>query len=71
MPLKLQTFQVLHTFEGPDGINPGALVVDSGGNLYETTAQGGIYNCSSPNLGCGTVLQALPYPVRVDLFKPI
>ncbi len=53
-----QTFQVLHTFEGPDGINPGALVVDSGGNLYGTAAHGGIDTCS--NTGCGTVFELSP-----------
>jgi hypothetical protein len=53
-----QTFQVLHTFEGPDGISPGALVIDSGGNLYGTAARGGIDNCST--FGCGTVFDLSP-----------
>lgn len=35
---------VLHSFAGPDGLNPwGGLVRDSGGNLYGTTADGGNY----------------------------
>ena len=50
-----QTFQVLHTFEGTDGISPGALVMDSGGNLYGTAGRGGINNCST--FGCGTVFE--------------
>lgn len=50
-----QTFQVLHTFEGSDGISPGALVIDSGGNLYGSAALGGIDNCN--RVGCGTVFE--------------
>ena len=50
-----QTFQVLHTFEGSDGMAPGALVMDSSGNLYGTASAGGIKNCSS--FGCGTVFE--------------
>ncbi len=55
-----QTFQVLHTFEGADGISPGALVIDSGGNLYGTASRGGIDNCSS--FGCGTVFELSSAP---------
>ena len=53
-----QTFQVLHTFEGDEGISPGALVRDSSGNLYGTAARGGIDNCST--LGCGSVFELSP-----------
>ncbi len=53
-----QTFQVLHTFEGPDGTSSGALVVDSQGNLYGTASQGGINNCNT--FGCGTVFELSP-----------
>jgi uncharacterized repeat protein (TIGR03803 family) len=53
-----QTFQVLHTFEGADGVSPGALVIDSSGNLYGTAARGGIDNCLS--FGCGTVFELSP-----------
>jgi len=53
-----QAFQVLHTFEGPDGNSPGALLVDSQGNLVGTASKGGIDNCST--FGCGTVFQLSP-----------
>ena len=53
-----QAFLVLHTFEGSDGSSPGALVKDSGGNLYGTAAAGGINNCST--FGCGTVFKLSP-----------
>lgn len=38
---------VLHNFTGgSDGVDPvGGLLLDSAGNLYGTTAQGGTYNC--------------------------
>lgn len=51
-----QTFQLLHTFEGADGIGPGALAVDPAGNLYGATYEGGILNCS-PYPGCGTAFE--------------
>ena len=56
-----QTFQVLHTFEGSDGISPGALIVDSSGNLYGTAARGAVNNCST--FGCGTVFELSPAPL--------
>ncbi len=53
-----QNFQVLHTFEGTDGLGPGALTVDSAGNLYGSAVWGGIHNCSSPGQsGCGTIFE--------------
>jgi uncharacterized repeat protein (TIGR03803 family) len=37
-----QTFSVLHNFSGPDGAAPqSVLIMDSSGNLYGTTANGG------------------------------
>ena len=42
----------------PDGAAPsGGLIMDSEGNLYGTTADGGIRNCSG---GCGTVFKLTP-----------
>src|SRR5262249_26799002 len=37
-----QTFTVLHTFSGPDGLTPySGVTLDSAGNLYGTTYLGG------------------------------
>jgi uncharacterized repeat protein (TIGR03803 family) len=55
-----QTFQLLHTFEDNDGVGPGALTMDSAGNLYGSTFAGGTNNCSSPNHGCGTIFEISP-----------
>ena len=52
-------YSVLHAFTGgSDGAYPSAgLIMDSGGNLYGTTAGGGGGSC---NLGCGTVFKLAP-----------
>lgn len=52
---------ILHAFAGhPDGNNPsGTPALDSAGNLYGTTAYGGIGNCNA-NLGCGTLWELTP-----------
>ncbi len=59
-----QTFSVLHTFtNGLDGAYPsaGGLTIDHAGNIYGTTAFGGVRRseCSwnGPNGGCGTVFR--------------
>ena len=55
-----QNLQLLHTFEGGDGLAPGALTLDSAGNLYGAAAEGGIQNCPVPNrAGCGTIFELL------------
>lgn len=49
-------FKVLHTFHGADGVNPiGQFVLDSAGNIYGTTGEGGSGNCD--NFGCGTAFK--------------
>ncbi len=59
------TEQVLYSFtdSGGDGASPQAgLVMDSAGNLYGTTMEGGLSpnpNCSDP-YGCGTVFELSP-----------
>src|SRR5215813_4578815 len=61
--LQGQTFDLVYGFSGPpDGAIPTAgLVIDAAGNLYGTTAFGGITNCSSfGKIGCGTVFKVDP-----------
>ena len=55
-----QTFTVLYSFSGaPDGGNPyGGLVMDTNGNLYGTTYDGGVTACYPD--GCGTVFRVDP-----------
>lgn len=51
-------YSVLRTFSGPGGKFPsGNLALDSLGNLYGTTLQGGTASCSS---GCGVVYRLSP-----------
>jgi uncharacterized repeat protein (TIGR03803 family) len=53
------TETVLHSFNHTDGSTPySALIMDTNGNLYGTTAYGGYYPCST--LGCGTVFDLSP-----------
>lgn len=52
------TETVVHNFNGNDGDRPWAsLIMDTAGNLYGTTYQGGIY-CAP--FGCGTVFELSP-----------
>jgi uncharacterized repeat protein (TIGR03803 family) len=54
------TETVLHAFTGaPDGVFPGlsALLMDSAGNLYGTTPNGGTGTSCGSSLGCGTVFK--------------
>src|SRR5579862_895282 len=50
-----QTYTVLYSFNGIDGSGPAAApIMDNAGNLYGTTATGGILVCNKPS-GCGLV----------------
>jgi uncharacterized repeat protein (TIGR03803 family) len=54
MPAAGKTYKVLHKFTGKDGANPfAALILDTAGNLYGTTAFGGAK-------GVGTVFKLAP-----------
>ncbi len=59
---KAQSLIVLYSFTGgPDGGNPYAdLIRDKAGNLYVTTAGGGVGTCSFFYSGCGTVFKLVP-----------
>ncbi len=50
-----QTYEILHSFNMSDGYAPQGLVtIDSSGNLYSTTSEGGTGACEH---GCGTVFK--------------
>jgi len=53
---------VLHSFRhGRDGFLPyGGVVLDSTGNVYGSTLQGGSYRCGGP--GCGTIYKVSKQP---------
>jgi uncharacterized repeat protein (TIGR03803 family) len=63
-------YSTLYTFpQGPtDGFNPiSGVIVDSAGNLFGTTLEGGALNCgggNKPLIGCGTVFKLTPSKVE-------
>ena len=58
------TYTVVHAFNGEDGATPlyGPLVMDSAGNLYGTTSNGGAY-------GNGTVFELDPKGIETVLYS--
>jgi len=53
---------VIHTFSGPDGAQPTAiLILDGAGNLYGSTWYGGKLGCGNTP-GCGLVFRLKPNP---------
>lgn len=59
LPLRGQTFSLLHTFtNGVDGATPySTLVLDAAGNIYGTASAGGSTGGSCTSTGCGTVFK--------------
>ena len=63
-----QKFTVIHKFTGPpDGGFPGGgVIVDSKGNIYGTTSEGGTGSCDG---GCGTVYKFSPSGKETILYS--
>jgi uncharacterized repeat protein (TIGR03803 family) len=68
-PAEALTYKPLYAFKGgSDGAYPlGGVAVDSVGNIYGTTSQGGVAGCSH-NFGCGTVFKVAPDGTKTTLF---
>ena len=66
--LPAQTFTTLHSFDGTDGANPLAgLVQAADGNFYGTTNYGGANFC--PPSGCGSVFRISPSGTLTTLYS--
>ena len=51
-------FSLLHEFSGPEGANPVGMLLDSQGNLFGTTWQGGpLWNPTLGDFGLGTIFE--------------
>ena len=51
-------FTILHEFSGPDGANPVGMLLDSQGNLFGTTALGGLnWDPALGDFGIGTIFE--------------
>ena len=68
-----QTFTTLHEFDGTDGSNPYAgLIQATDGNLYGTTSEGGANNnssCTGDTVGCGTFFKITPSGTLTTLYS--
>lgn len=65
-------YSILYNFgkvEG-DGYNPaGPLTLDSAGNIYGSTNQGGNSKCKTASIGCGTLFELTPTGVETIIYK--
>jgi uncharacterized repeat protein (TIGR03803 family) len=51
-------FSLVHEFSGPDGANPVGMIIDSQGNLFGATSQGGLnWDPGLGDFGLGTVFE--------------
>ena len=62
------TFTVLHSFAYGDDPS-GDLIRDADGNLYGTTAGGGILGCGGGGFGCGVVFEVTPAGTESVLYS--
>jgi len=62
------TKTVLYSFTGPDGDGPSGVILDKQGNLYGTTANGGVGAGCVP-VGCGVVFQVTPNGTEKVLYN--
>lgn len=57
---KVYMEKVLWSFDGTDGWQPySSLILDSAGNLYGMTVDGGQFGCGNEE-GCGVVFEVTP-----------
>ena len=66
-----QTFTVLHAFtDAPDGNLPNAIIRDAKGNIYGTTAAGGILGCANDGQAeCGTIFEVDTHGNETVLYR--
>jgi uncharacterized repeat protein (TIGR03803 family) len=72
VPLPAQTFTTLRSFDGADGYEPTAALVQATlGDLYGTTAYGGPTKCAtnSSYVGCGTIFRISPTRELTTLYN--
>ena len=62
------TLTTLHNFNGTDGTNPVAGLIETSGGFYGTTYEGGNLSCDSP-YGCGTVFKITPSGALTTLHR--
>ena len=68
--LPAQSFKTLHSFDGTDGANPfAALVQATDGNFYGTTEAGGPVNGDCYEGSCGTVFKIAPSGTLTTLYR--